>query len=747
MEKLKFAIIGLISISLISIELIWTRIFSAEFFYTFAFLILSLAILGMGLGALTLRLFPKANNLKYLPSMLFLAGMMALVGPPIVFEINLTFSEILNDWISLAKLFSTILILSSSFYFGGMALSLLFRNYNSEMPKMYMADLVGAGLGVLGSVILMNIFGTPIATYLSSIPIIIAAIILTPRFWKPLPLGLIALMVVFTSSAESTLEKEREERAPVIYKHWDAVSKIKVLDFSEEYRGIVIDNLANTPVLKFDGNWNMPDSMKYEFNLDVSYLIDQFDSCTFLSLGAGGGADVLQALQEGAADVHAVEVIPHINELMTEGDLAEFSGNIYSDPRVKVLTEDARAYVRRFDNKFDVIFSASSNTFAALASGAFALAENYLFTTDAFHDYLNALTEKGFLVMEHQFYIDRVVTEALTALEDAGVENPKDHIAVYNLPQRRRKTILVSKIPLTDEIRNNAVMKLSPENHSYIHLIYPAPDSLKENLTNKIILSGWENVADSADIDISPCTDNRPFIAQMGLWKNLTSKSLEKLMPYEIFGFPTSKILIVTIIAVILLIIIPLNLLPYLFKGPKLKAKPWLYFFLIGMAFMIVEVILIQKYTLFIGPSVYSIITILLTLLICSGIGSRFSKKINSHSAFGGIIFWILLDVFVFTLLTDALGGLTLIPRILISTMLIAPLGFCMGIPFPKGALIVGELIDWGFAVNGAASVFGSTIILLIAFTFGLNVALLSGAILYSLAFLLLRKMELVSQV
>jgi spermidine synthase len=745
MKQSKFIIITLISISLISLELIWTRIFSAEFFYTFAFLILSIAILGMGLGALTLRLFPKLNNLKFLPAILILTSLTALVGPPIVFKINLTFSEVLKDWTTIAKLFATIITLSSSFFFGGMALSLLFRKFSSEMPKMYMADLMGAGFGVVVSVILMNLVGTPIAAYLSSMPLIAASLILAPKFWKILPVGLIALMFFFATSAETILEKDRKERAPVIYKHWDAVSKIKVLEFSEEYRGIVIDNLANTPVYGFDGNWNVPDSMRFEFHLDVSYLINQFDSCTFLSLGAGGGADVLQALQEGATDIHAVEVIPHINEIMTEGDLADFAGNIYTDKRVKVVTEDARAYVRRFDNKFDVIFSASSNTFAALASGAFALAENYLFTTEAFIDYWDALSEKGFLVMEHQFYTERIVTEVMMALKESGVKNPKEHFAVYNLPQRRRKTILVSKLPLTDEIRNNAVMKLSPENHEYIHLIYPAPDSLKKNLTNRIILSGWENCADTANTDISPCTDDRPFIAQMGLWKNLTPKSLEKIMPHEIFGFPTSKILIVTILAVILIIVIPLNLLPYLFKGPKLRVKPWLYFFLIGMAFMIVEVVLILRYTLFIGPSIYSIITILLTLLIFSGIGSRYSREINSKTAFGGIIIWILLEVFIFNHLTYAFGGLTLVPRIIISSILIAPLGFFMGIPFPKGAIKVGELIDWGFAVNGAASVLGSTLILLIAFTFGLNIALLTGALLYGLAYLLILKMGAVN--
>jgi len=153
---------------------------------------------------------------------------------------------------------------------------------------------------------------------------------------------------------------------------------------------------------------------------------------------------------------------------------------------------------------------------------------------------------------------------------------------------------------------------------------------------------------------------------------------------------------------------------------------------------MIVEVILIQKYTLFIGPSVYSIIAVLFTLLLSSGIGSRFAGNFNAKIVFPGIIAWILLDIFVFKHLTYALGGLEMFPRILVTAILIAPLGFLMGIPFPKAGLRVGGLIDWGFAVNGAASVFGSTLIILIAISYGFTLSLIMGAICYLIAFALI---------
>jgi predicted membrane-bound spermidine synthase len=738
MQKNRYIIIALLSVSLISLEIIWTRIFSAEFFYTFAFLTLSLAVMGLGLGALALRLFPFLDKPKCFGIVLSLTGLMALAGPPVVFQLGLRFSQLFTSWLMVGKFVLTIFLLSSAFFFGGIALAKLFKRNHQDMPRLYMSDLLGAGVGVLVSILFMNWFGTPLATFLCTIPLLLAAFIASERWLKVIPVGLTAAAIVLGLFSVSLLEMKREERAPVIYKHWDAMSKLKIYEVQEDYYGLNIDNVANSGVYGFDGNWDRPDSLKFEFGIKVKWLIQQFDSCTFLSLGAGGGVDVLQALQEGATEIHAVEVNPHINDLLLNGMLAEFSGNIYHDPRVKVVTEDVRTYIKRHKNKFDMIYSLSSNTWAALASGTFALAENYLFTTEAFEDYWLALSDSGFMMMEHQFYMPRLVSEVIDALENQGVDVPEEHFAIYDLPQMRRNMILLSKRPLTDSIRYNAFFELTEENYEYIHLLYPAPDSTADNLINQIVLNGWRSEADSAIINLSPCTDDRPFVAQMGLWKNLEWDKLERVLPYEFMGFPLVTVLVLIILIVIVALIIPLNLIPFFTKRGGLKAVPWLYFFVIGMAFMIVEIILIHKYTLFIGPSVYSIIAILLTLLIGSGIGSRFARGIKSPIAFLGIVLWLILDVTLFPQITSALSHLTMLPRILTTILLVFPLGFFMGIPFPKGTLRVGELIDWGFAVNGVASVLGSVLIMLIAFTYGFTISLLIGAGLYLLAFVLI---------
>lgn len=724
-------LVAFISITLVGLELAWTRVFSAEFFYSFAFLILSLAVLGLGMGALAVRLIPTFARTGALPWLLLCTAVMTATGPVLAFRIGVDYTELFHSWSMAGKFVLTALVLSSAYFFGGAALSQLFRRGHEEISQLYMADLVGAGLGIAIAVAVMNSFGTPTAVFYCSVPVLVAAWMTLPRALRVLPLIVFVASAWLGTQADTLLKVEREERAPIDYVHWDAVAKIKVLEYSEEYKGLQIDNVANSPVHGFDGDWSLPDSAAAVFGIDVRNLIEQFEDCTFLSLGAGGGGDVLQALLYGATEVHAAEVVPHINWLMTEGYLSGFSGGIYHDPRVTVATEDGRAYVRRFTDKFDVIYSLSSNTFAAMASGSFAMAENYLFTREAFQDYWNALSADGYLSMEHQFYMPRMFSEVIDALENQGIAEPLDHVAIYDLPKMRRKLLLMSKRPLTDEVRQNAYWPLTEERYEDIHLLWPPGEGDEDNLYARIATAGWQSAAIDVPIDISPCDDNRPYVGQLGLWKNFSFDALQQVSPYEFRGFPLAKLLMLVILAISVVLIIPLNLLPFAFGGPKLRPIPWLYFFALGMGFMMVEVILIQQWTLLIGPSVYGLVIVLGVLLVSSGIGSRVSPQVPDRVAFGAILGWILLDVLFFPAIAAAFGGFTLPVRMFVAAVFIAPLGFFMGMPFPKGGRRVGELIDWGFAVNGTASVIGSTLIVLIAFVAGFRVALLVGALVY----------------
>jgi len=762
MNRSRLLVVGLASTTLIGLELAWTRIFSAEFFYTYAFLTISLAIMGLGLGGLALRLFESTSRRITLGAALTASAMLCLIGPPLVFRLGLDFSQLHTSWAMLGKFVVTLGLLAGPFFFGGMALAMLFKERPRQIPQLYMADLLGAGAGVLAVILAMNWLGTPAAVFWTPLPMLVAALVVSRRWWRIVPAAAVVGAAMLASRGERLLDLPREERAPVIYRHWDAMAKIKVYDVGGSYRRLNIDNVANSPLIPFDGNWDPVYDYAREsgWPIDIGYLISLFDSCTFLSLGAGGGSDLFQALGNRATEVHAVEVIPHINHMMLEGDpdgyiirdstvsdstgrlitTPEYTGYLYHDARVTVVTEDARTYVRRHRNAFDVIFSLSSNTWAALASGSFALAENYLFTKEAFKDYWLALTDEGFLSMEHQMYMPRLVSAVLLALEELGIEEPRDHFAVYNFPQLRRNVLLLSKRPLTDEIRTSVYRGVTPDRQETVHFLFPAADSLADNLINRIVRDGWRAHAAEASIDISPSTDDRPFVAQLGKWQNLTRENLRQLQRFAEFdGFPLSKLTVVIILLVAIGFTLPINLLPYLKRGAKLRPVPWLYFFAIGIGFMAVEVVLIQRYTLFVGASLYSIATVLLTLLVAAGLGSRFSSRVADRTAFLVIVGWLLLEVLVFRSVTGALLSLPLAGRIVVTTLLLFPLGFFMGMPFPKAVLRVGDLVDWGFAVNGAASVLGATAAVMVAFTWGFATALLCAAVVYLAAWGLLR--------
>jgi len=735
MNSKKYLCIALLSLTILSTELFWTRLFSAEFYYTFAFLVLSLAVLGLGLGALSLRLLPALNRPGLLPVWLSLTGLMILAAVPLVFRLDLDFEKLVLSRMMTLKLTAAIMLLGSGYFFGGISLAQLLKNNFSHVSRLYMWDFIGASLGVICFILVMNSFGAEATLLFCAFPVLLAAFIVSSARMKILPsVILLGGLAVSVKSGEIPGQK-REEPYPVVYRHWDATARIKIYQRDSLTRAINIDNIANTPVYRFDGNWNKPDSLKFQFGIDVGYLISKFPECRFLSLGAGGGTDVLQALQYNAKEVHAVEVIPHINYLMKDGELKDFSGNIYNDPRVKVITEDARAYIRKFENRFDIIYSLSSNSWAAFASGSFALAENYIFTTEAFMDYWKALSPNGFLSIEHQFYAPRLVSEVMDALTRLKVPDPKSHFAVYNLPGMRRKILLVSKQPLDRETIENAYGKLTAANYKEIHLLYPASEKNKNNMYNRIVRFGWRTMAINAKVDISPCTDDRPFIAQQGLLRNIRLSGLEQIPPYEFTGFPLSRVIMLIILIVCAVLIIPLNLLPYLFKGEKLKLLPWLYFFFIGMGYMILEVILIQQYTLFIGSSIYSIALVLMVMLVSSGLGSLHSEKFSPDVVFISISIWLLADVFLFRQLFYLLGHLDLFPRMFMSAILIAPLGYFMGMPFPKAAAKTGTQVDWAFAVTGSASVIGSVGIILIASSFGYCLSLLAGLTTYLIAY------------
>lgn len=174
----KFISIGLLSLTILSTELFWTRLFSAEFYYTFAFMILSFAIFGLGLGALFLKFFPRLNKPKLLPVWLLLTGLMILAAIPLVFYLNLDFTKLISEPLNILKLIAAICLLGSGYFFAGIAIAQILKTNSEEIPRLYMSDLIGASIGVIVFLLVMNCFGANVTLIFCSVPTLIAAFII-----------------------------------------------------------------------------------------------------------------------------------------------------------------------------------------------------------------------------------------------------------------------------------------------------------------------------------------------------------------------------------------------------------------------------------------------------------------------------------------------------------------------------------------------------------------------------------------
>jgi len=308
------------------------------------------------------------------------------------------------------------------------------------------------------------------------------------------------------------------------------------------------------------------------------------------------------------------------------------------------------------------------------------------------------------------------------------------HFSLFGeLPKRRRMVLLLSNRPLAAESVAAAMGPLPSGEDAAIRLVYPTVGA-SEHLVARIIERGWRAEAATAPSDISPCTDDRPFVAQMGRWKNLGAANLGKLAPYEFTGFPVTTLILLTVLGVTVVLVTPLLVVPRVVGRYRIGAGPALYFFAIGLAFMAVEVVLIQQFTLLVGSSSTTLVVILLTLLLASGVGSRVSDRVAPAVPFLAIAAWLLLDIACFATVVGVVGSAPAALRAGCALALIAPLGVFMGMPFPKAAVRVGEGVDWGFAINGVASVVGSTGVVLLARLTGFRVALAAALGCYALA-------------
>jgi hypothetical protein len=478
-----------------------------------------------------------------------------------------------------------------------------------------------------------------------------------------------------------------------------------------------------------------------------------------LIIGPGGGYDVARCLASGSKDVTGVEINPIIATTIMREKFLDRSQGIYLRPEVHIVVEDGRSFVRRSHEKYQVLQATLVDTWASTAAGAFALAENNLYTVDAFRDYLGHLTDDGLIAFTRWAFNPpreslRLVSLAIEALTQMGEPEPWRHVIVAR--EGGTDTVLISRQPFSEADVARARSAIATSNISTVYLPGAAGHGRGFEFAELLRSPNALDYERNYPFDITPVTDNRPFffytVQPRDFWLFLTTGSHEA-MDYKINKAVPLLFGLMGISVVATLVIL---LLPPIVLGTRLPRQKGLlvfllYFLFIGAGYIMIEVALIQKFVLFLGHPTYALTVVIFSMLISSGLGSYFSRRVLDESkvrwvkALGTIAILVaLLGIIASSVLPIAVG-LPLWLKIAITVLMISPAGFVMGMPFPTGLKRLEEWhkpsVRWAWALNAAASVLGSVGALLCAIYLGLMQTLFIGGLLYGAALVIVLRL------
>jgi len=739
----------LISLSALTYELVLMRLASVVMFYHFAFLAVSLALLGMSVAGICIYLladqFPKnkAAPQAFVSCLLFsLALPLALVA---VLKVPPEFELSLRSLTTTEGLGFVLVVCAMAlpFFFSGLSISLILTHFGHVASRVYFADLIGASLGCILIIPIMNLLGAIQGVLLIAVLSAGAALVFAwaagerKRVYIALAAGLVLGLFAAFNANQGLIRigqvKGVTEEEP-IYEKWNSFSRVAVyasdpLSEDLERMSILIDGYAFTAMVQFDGDLSKLEPLKLELASLAYHLTDKKD---VLVIGSGGGSEVLMALLFGSESITAVEINPLLMDIV-DHRFADFSGQLYSRPGVVAVVDEGRSYIRNSDKRYDIIQATLVDTWAASQAGAYALTENYLYTKEAFVDYLQHLTDDGILAMT-RWYVDnpeemlKMTSLALDAMDELEIAHPEEHIVVAR--REYLGTLLVKRTPFsTQELQ--AIEEASDT--FWFPLVYTPtrqPEQIFVDLVNSTDRENFHR-AHGLECGVSSSTDNQPF--------------------FFFCEQTDTLIFLITIVSLLagLLILAPL----IASRGRSLRelvtgySGALLYFACLGAGFLMVEIVLIQRFVLFLGHPVYAISVILFSLLFFGGLGSHLSGRFGPErrgsyqkGALLGLVLLLGLYNLGYSGFLQTFTGLDIVYRIGLTVLVLCPLGLLMGMPFPLGIAAVHgrepRLVPWAWGINGTLSVLGSVLAAMLSISFGFTLALLVGQLVYFVALL-----------
>src|SRR6185312_1754494 len=761
--------ISLSSLSALLLELSLTRLFSVVLFYHFAFLAISIALLGLGAGGV-FAYIARDRFLRYetRPLMARLCVLNAVLVP-LVLEV------VLHVPVSLELTGANFLRLSAMyvasavpFFLTGLQFSIVFARLPENISRFYGADLAGGAAACLATVPLLNHLGGPNTILFAGVLAACAAVAwaLNPEMKKLAGAILVVLLALIAFNHSGKLidviyaKGVLRDRSWVEFSRWNAISRVEVDQQGNSGKAVVIDADASTYIMNADpAKWQ---GTVWERNLmsappAVANVLRPHGD--YAIIGPGGGVDVLRAVANGSPSVTGIEINPIIATTIMRERYADYAYHLYERPNVHIHVRDGRSYLRSTKERFDVVQMTLVDTWASTAAGAFALSENNLYTVEAFREYFDHLRPDGIIAITRWEFRQprealRVVSVAMEALHELGVKNPAANFMVISQGDLNEDgipvAVIAKKSAFTPE--EEAAVRAHLESHTQLSSLY-MPSEPRNNPFSQLIASNDPySFAAHYAYSVTPVDDNAPFFFfTLKPGELLHHKGLDQGIDWKVnVGVAVlGMVLLISIIAVIAFLLFPLAIGT---GGSHEQASSLLYFVAIGLAYIIVEIAFIQRFVLFLGHPTYALTVVVFLLLLSSGAGSLTSRRwlprtISVLRPLVLIIGVIAAYVFVLPAILIHLVGLPFLLKLLVSGALLVPLGFFMGMPFPTGLRALANkspqksatadrsnAVEWAWAMNAAASVMGSVLAIVIAIQFGLNVTLACGAVAYLLA-------------
>ena len=803
--------VAVISGAALAYEILLIRLFSIVEWHHLAFLIISLALLGYGASGTLLALAREPLLQRFdvaAASAAAAFGATSLGAFLIAQRIELNSLEIFWSTRQFGRLFILYLLFAIPFFCAATAIGLTLTRYGAESPRLYRADLIGGGASAAAATGLLffvhpvtalqmvaalgfvaaALFGTRASRRIPAFHWVALAGILAVVAARPLLLPLRmsqfkelshalripgAKIIDERSSPHGVLTTVASPAVP--FRHAPGLSLAFAGEIPEQL-GVFTDGGGMTPIIRPGGDLSylgfLPTAIAYHAGTPRKRVA---------VIGAGGGSEVLSALVHGAEEVTAVELNPQMIDLVRE------HSRLYEDRRVRVVTAEARRFIRESGVQWDAIQLALVGTHGASAAGVQAVSESYLYTVEAMRELIAHLRPGGYLVLTRWMQAPPREVVKLLATAIAAQERPAGRIALVR--GWNTATLVVKNGDFT--AGELAAIRAFCDERSLDIDYLPGIRREETNQLNVLdepylfdaataLLAGGRTAEDFYErykFNVRPATDERPYFFHSFRWSALPELLQLRArggMPLLEWGYLVLVAgLVQALAASTALILLPLLWMrrrraprvprsPSEFLGVEDAAPPprnseepeelrgthreptWrlvLYFGAIGLAFLFIEIAFMQRLTLFLGQPLYAIAVVLSSFLVFGGLGSGTSGRLTGARA--AVVPLVvaaaaLLGLAAVRLLTGLALGLPDPAKIAISIALVAPLAFLMGMPFPVGlrrlAAVDEAAIPWAWGINGTASVLSSMLATLVAVHFGFSVLVLLAAALYALA-------------